>query len=155
MTSVPAPAPSRLDLYLQLIRWDRPPGWLQLLSPTLSAQWIARGYDWSLSERSFFGVMRVANSPDPRLGGDVHVLMHGTTLHGAQARDGRFDCVPTLYYAASTMICVPTSLDQPVGAALGAQAGLAKLAATISDGGFSRVRKAADAPFNMIREARP
>lgn len=75
-----------------------------LVMITLSAQWIARGYDWSLSERSFFGVMRVANSPDPRLGGDVHVLMHGTTLHGAQARDGRFDCVPTLYYAASTPI---------------------------------------------------
>jgi len=75
-----------------------------LLMITLSAQWIARGYDWSYSERSFFGVMRVANSPDPRLGGDVHVLMHGTTLHGAQARDGRFDCVPTLYYAATTPI---------------------------------------------------
>ena len=75
-----------------------------LLMITLSAQWIARGYDWSYSERSFFGVMRVANSPDPRRGGDVHVLMHGTTLHGAQARDGRFDCVPTLYYAAATPI---------------------------------------------------
>ncbi len=75
-----------------------------LVMITLSAQWIARGYDWSWSERSFFGVMRVANSPDPRLGGDVHVLMHGTTLHGAQARDGRFDCVPTLYYAAATPI---------------------------------------------------
>ena len=75
-----------------------------LLYITLSAQWIARGYDWSYSERSFFGVMRVANAPDPRLGGDVHVLMHGTTLHGAQARDGRFDCVPTLYYAAATPI---------------------------------------------------
>lgn len=75
-----------------------------LLMITLSAQWIARGYDWSYSERSFFGVMRVANAPDPRMGGDVHVLMHGTTLHGAQARDGRFDCVPTLYYAAATPI---------------------------------------------------
>ncbi len=75
-----------------------------LLMITLSAQWIARGYDWSYSERSFFGVMRVANAPDPRLGGDVHVLMHGTTLHGAQARDSRFDCVPTLYYAAATPI---------------------------------------------------
>ncbi|MDP1912694.1 fused MFS/spermidine synthase [Brevundimonas sp.] len=75
-----------------------------LLMIALSAQWIARGYDWSYSERSFFGVMRVANSPDQRLGGDVHVLMHGTTLHGAQARDGRFDCIPTLYYAAATPI---------------------------------------------------
>ncbi|MFN3668584.1 MAG: spermidine synthase [Brevundimonas sp.] len=84
---------------------DRAPVFTAILVMiALSSQWIARGYDWSLSERSFFGVMRVANSPDPRLGGDVHVLMHGTTLHGAQARDGRFDCVPTLYYAATTPI---------------------------------------------------
>ncbi len=35
------PAPSRLSLYLNLIRWDRPAGWLLLLWPTLSALWIA------------------------------------------------------------------------------------------------------------------
>lgn len=75
-----------------------------LLMIALSSQWIARGYDWSYSGRSFFGVMRVADAPDPRLGGPVHVLMHGTTLHGAQARDARFDCVPMLYYAAATPI---------------------------------------------------
>ncbi len=33
--------PSRLQLYLQLIRWDRPAGWLLLLWPTLSALWVA------------------------------------------------------------------------------------------------------------------
>jgi 4-hydroxybenzoate polyprenyltransferase len=33
--------PSRLSLYLDLIRWDRPAGWLLLLWPTLSALWIA------------------------------------------------------------------------------------------------------------------
>ncbi len=32
---------NKLDLYLQLIRWDRPAGWLLLLWPTLSALWIA------------------------------------------------------------------------------------------------------------------
>lgn len=63
--------------------------------------------------------------------------------------------VSRLYYAASTMICVPTSLDQPVGAALGAQAGLKKLSSTIAEGGFSKIRKAAETPFNMILEARP
>ncbi len=63
--------------------------------------------------------------------------------------------VGRLYYAASTMICVPTSLDQPVGAALGAQAGLGKLSAVISEGGFRQVRKATETPFNMILEARP
>ena len=33
----------KLALYLQLIRWDRPAGWLLLLWPTLSALWIAAG----------------------------------------------------------------------------------------------------------------
>jgi len=31
----------KLDLYLDLIRWSRPAGWLLLLWPTLSALWIA------------------------------------------------------------------------------------------------------------------
>ncbi len=37
----PAGARARLSLYLDLIRWDRPAGWLLLLWPTLSALWIA------------------------------------------------------------------------------------------------------------------
>ena len=37
----PTPQPSRLTLYLDLIRWNRPAGWLLLLWPTLSALWIA------------------------------------------------------------------------------------------------------------------
>jgi 4-hydroxybenzoate polyprenyltransferase len=35
--------PGKLGLYLQLIRWDRPAGWLLLLWPTLSALWLAAG----------------------------------------------------------------------------------------------------------------
>ena len=34
---------NKFNLYLQLIRWDRPAGWLLLLWPTLSALWIASG----------------------------------------------------------------------------------------------------------------
>jgi 4-hydroxybenzoate polyprenyltransferase len=41
MSGLAAPAPSRLALYLDLIRWNRPAGWLLLLWPTLSALWIA------------------------------------------------------------------------------------------------------------------
>ena len=37
------PASGQLQLYLQLIRWDRPAGWLLLLWPTLSALWLAAG----------------------------------------------------------------------------------------------------------------
>ena len=37
-----APTPrGRLSLYLDLIRWDRPAGWLLLLWPTLAALWLA------------------------------------------------------------------------------------------------------------------
>ncbi len=46
MTAPSAPArqvPSRLSLYLNLIRWDRPAGSYLLLWPTLSALWIAAG----------------------------------------------------------------------------------------------------------------
>ena len=40
-----APPPSRLALGLDLVRWDRPAGWLLLLWPSLSALWIA-GDGW-------------------------------------------------------------------------------------------------------------
>ena len=35
--------PRRLQLWLDLIRWNRPAGWLLLLWPTLSALWMAAG----------------------------------------------------------------------------------------------------------------
>ena len=38
-----APARSKLSLYLDLIRWNRPAGWLVLLWPTLGALWLAEG----------------------------------------------------------------------------------------------------------------
>jgi SAM-dependent methyltransferase len=63
--------------------------------------------------------------------------------------------VGRLYYAASTLVCVPTSLSQEVGAALGAQAGEAKLRDVITSGGFRTVRRATETPFNMVLEARP
>jgi SAM-dependent methyltransferase len=59
------------------------------------------------------------------------------------------------YYAFSTLLCTPASLSQEVGAALGAQAGEARLAAVVREGGFTRVRRAAETPFNIVLEARP
>lgn len=61
--------------------------------------------------------------------------------------------VSRLYYNASTMICVPTSLAQEVGEALGAQAGEAKLSEVLREAGFSKVRRATEGPFNMVLEA--
>lgn len=37
------PQASRLSLWLDLIRWNRPAGWLLLLWPTLSALWVTAG----------------------------------------------------------------------------------------------------------------
>jgi len=62
--------------------------------------------------------------------------------------------VGRLYYNASTMICVPTSLDQEVGEGLGAQAGEAKLTEVIRQGGFESVRRVTEGPFNMVLQAR-
>ena len=71
------------------------------------------------------------------------------------ALDGNLNPVGRLYYSASTMVCVPTSLAQEVGAALGAQAGEGRLAEVVTAGGFTRFRRATETPFNMILEARP
>jgi hypothetical protein len=60
-----------------------------------------------------------------------------------------------LFYSASTMVCVPTSLSQEVGAALGAQAGETRLREVMMSGGFSNVRRATETPFNMVLELRP
>jgi SAM-dependent methyltransferase len=57
-------------------------------------------------------------------------------------------------YAFSTMLCVPVSLSQEVGMALGAQAGQMKLTEVIKAGGFTQVRRAAETRLNMVLEAR-
>src|SRR5260221_8763492 len=70
------------------------------------------------------------------------------------AADNVANPVSRLYYNASTMICVPTSLAQEVGEALGAQAGEAQLTEVLEQGGFRHVRRATQGPFNMVLEAR-
>jgi hypothetical protein len=42
-----------------------------------------------------------------------------------------------------------------VGAALGAQAGEAKLREVVTSAGFTRFRRATETPFNLVLEARP
>ncbi|MDO1559997.1 fused MFS/spermidine synthase [Brevundimonas sp. 2R-24] len=54
------------------------------------------------NQRSFFGVLRIGVLNEPRMGGEMRMLLHGTTLHGAQAVDPSYQCNPTLYYARVT-----------------------------------------------------
>jgi len=58
------------------------------------------------------------------------------------------------FYAFSTMLCTPCSLNQEVGLALGAQAGEKKLREVITNGGFTKFKRAMETPFNLILEAR-
>jgi SAM-dependent methyltransferase len=63
--------------------------------------------------------------------------------------------VGRVFYGASTLVCTPASRDQEVGLALGAQAGEARLREVVTDGGFTRFRRATETPFNLVLEARP
>jgi SAM-dependent methyltransferase len=60
-----------------------------------------------------------------------------------------------LFYSVSTLICTPASLSQETGSALGAQAGETRLRDVVTAGGFTRFRRAAETPFNLVLEARP
>ncbi|MGB8022937.1 MAG: class I SAM-dependent methyltransferase [Nitrososphaeraceae archaeon] len=59
-----------------------------------------------------------------------------------------------LFYAASTMVCIPASLSQN-GPALGAQAGEPGISQVIKASGFKHFRRATQTPFNIIYEAKP
>ena len=60
-----------------------------------------------------------------------------------------------MYYNGSTLLCVPNAMAQAGGYTLGAQAGQAAIRQIVTDAGFTRFRRAAETPFNLIYEARP
>jgi SAM-dependent methyltransferase len=60
-----------------------------------------------------------------------------------------------IYYCGSTLMCVPNALSQVGGYTLGAQAGEAAIRQLVTDAGFTRFRRAAETPFNLVYEARP
>jgi len=63
--------------------------------------------------------------------------------------------VGRIFYSASTFICTPASRSQEVGRCLGAQAGEKRLQGVVTEGGFSKFRRAAETPFNLVFEAKP
>ena len=68
---------------------------------------------------------------------------------------GNLNPVGRIYYNASTQLCVPNALSQPGGYALGAQAGEAAIRQLTAEAGFTRFRRAAETPFNLVYEVRP
>jgi SAM-dependent methyltransferase len=68
--------------------------------------------------------------------------------------EDNLNSVGRLNYSASTLICVPASLNEN-GPALGAQAGEKRIREIVTSAGFSRFRLATQTLFNMIFEVRP
>jgi ubiquinone/menaquinone biosynthesis C-methylase UbiE len=60
-----------------------------------------------------------------------------------------------IYYSFSSFLCVPNALSQSGGYALGAQAGEEPVRRLAADAGFTRFRRVAETPFNIVYEARP
>jgi hypothetical protein len=99
---------------------------------------------------------------DP-VGAARHVLRtlapHGTWMIVEPAAgdhvEDNLNPISRAYYGFSTLLCTPASLSQDVGLALGAQAGEARLREVVTAGGFTRFRRVAETPFNLVLEARP
>jgi SAM-dependent methyltransferase len=137
-----------------------------------------------LAERARFEVAAAKDFPRPPSGGEAYDLicyfdcLHdmgdpvGALVHARQAlaADGtvllvepfagdavedNLNPVGRVFYAASSLICTPASQSQEVGRALGAQAGEAQLRAVAEEAGFTRIRRAAETPFNLVLELRP
>ena len=98
---------------------------------------------------------------DP-VGASKHVastLADGGTLmlgepYAEDNLEGNSHPLGQIYYSFSTTVCVPNSLSQEVGLALGAQAGEKRLTEVLNEGGLGQVRRAAETPTNMVLEAR-
>jgi len=68
--------------------------------------------------------------------------------------EDNLNLVGKIYYAASSIICVPNSLADN-GIALGAQAGEKKIKEIVEKAGFTKFRRATQTPFNIVYEVKP
>jgi hypothetical protein len=75
--------------------------------------------------------------------------------YAADETVGNMNPVGRMYYSFSTLLCVPNALSQRGGYSLGAQAGEAAIRQVVTDAGFTRFRRAAQTPFNLVYEVRP
>ena len=121
---------------------------------------FAKDYPGTYDLVAFFDCLHDMGDP---VGAAAHVkstlAQDGTWMvvepFGNDRLEDNLNPISRVFYAASTMICVPGSLSQEVGKGLGAQAGEARLREVLTAGGFSRVRRATTTPFNLVLEARP
>ena len=83
-----------------LLRDRAPAHTLLLAALAVAASQAWNHYDVTESRRSFFGVVELGELDTSDLG-KVRIMVHGTTLHGAQPLDPTLSCTPTTYYSAA------------------------------------------------------
>jgi ubiquinone/menaquinone biosynthesis C-methylase UbiE len=75
--------------------------------------------------------------------------------YAADEAAGNMNPLGRVYYGFSTLLCVPNAMSQPGGYTLGAQAGEAAIRRLVTQAGFTRFRRAAETPLNLVYEVRP
>jgi len=76
-------------------------------------------------------------------------------LFASDCVEDNLDPMGRAAYSISTLVCTPGALDQEAERVLGAQAGESGIREVVTDGGFTRFRRAAETPLNLVFEARP
>lgn len=76
-------------------------------------------------------------------------------LYADDRLEDNLDPMGRAAYSISTLVCTPCALDQEAERVLGAQAGEAGIREAVTDGGFTRFRRAAETPLNLVFEASP
>ena len=68
---------------------------------------------------------------------------------------GNLNPVGRVYYGFSTFLCVPHAISEHATDAMGSQAGEARTREIVTAAGFTRFRRVAETPFNLVYEVRP
>ena len=99
IAAVPEAILVALTIVCAFLLRGRPPAFLLLCAGLAVAGLLEHSrYQIIDSRRSFFGVVQIGEADIPELGGKVRYMMHGSTLHGAQALDSAWRCAPLTYY---------------------------------------------------------
>jgi 2-polyprenyl-3-methyl-5-hydroxy-6-metoxy-1,4-benzoquinol methylase len=124
---------------------------------------VAAAKNFPSQDYDFIAVFDCLHDMGDPVGAATHVRQalkpDGTWMivepYAEDAPEANHNPIGRIMYSASTMLCVPASLAQEVGAALGAQAGENAIRSVVTAGGFTRFRRATQTPFNLVFEARP
>jgi SAM-dependent methyltransferase len=124
---------------------------------------VARAKEYPGKDFDFVAVFDSLHDMGDPVGAATHVLQSlrkdGTWMivepfANDQLKDN-LNPVGRVYYSFSTLLCTPCSRSQEVGLCLGAQSGEARIRDVVTAAGFTRFRRAAETPFNIVYEARP